>query len=97
MIAHSSWQKRGHRSLNGIVSVTSLDTGRVLDDVIMSKNCLCTILIFYYSETVKVSSVWLKLNGKHIEMAKLECIGHVQTRMGFIQVKKIKNGYKRTY
>lgn len=32
-----SWQKRGHVSLNGIVSVTSVDTGKVLDIHAMSK------------------------------------------------------------
>lgn len=39
-----SWQKRGHQSLNGFVSVTSLDTGKVLDVSIMSKYCqVCTV------------------------------------------------------
>lgn len=36
-----SWQKRGHVSLNGIVSLTSVDTGKVLDIYPMSKHCLC--------------------------------------------------------
>lgn len=36
-----SWQKRGHVSLNGIVSLTSVDTGKVLDIDVMSKYCLC--------------------------------------------------------
>lgn len=36
-----SWQKRGHTSLNGVVTVTSVDTGKVLDVAIMSKDCLC--------------------------------------------------------
>jgi hypothetical protein len=34
-----TWQKRGHTSLNGIVSATSFDTGKVLDLEIMSKYC----------------------------------------------------------
>ena len=34
-----SWQKRGHKSLNGIVSVISVDTGKVLDVQCLSKFC----------------------------------------------------------
>lgn len=41
-----SWQRRGHKSLNGYVSVTSFDTGKVLDVAIMSKYCqVCTIAV----------------------------------------------------
>jgi hypothetical protein len=36
-----SWQKRGHNSLNGIVSATSVSTGKVLDIEIKSKYCKC--------------------------------------------------------
>lgn len=36
-----SWQKRGHTSLNGVVSCTSLSTGKVLDIEVMSKYCRC--------------------------------------------------------
>lgn len=34
-----SWQRRGHTSLNGFVSVISFDTGKVLDVAVMSKYC----------------------------------------------------------
>lgn len=34
-----SWQKRGFSSLNGVVTVTSMETGMVLDVHIMSKYC----------------------------------------------------------
>jgi hypothetical protein len=37
-----SWQKRGHTSLNGIVSATSVSTGKVLDIEILSKYCKCS-------------------------------------------------------
>lgn len=37
-----SWQKRGHTSLNGILSATSLDTGKVVDIEIFSKYCNCS-------------------------------------------------------
>uniref|UniRef100_A0A1B6FLX7 Mutator-like transposase domain-containing protein n=1 Tax=Cuerna arida TaxID=1464854 RepID=A0A1B6FLX7_9HEMI len=36
-----TWQKRGHVSLNGVLSVTSVDTGKVLDVSILSKYCNC--------------------------------------------------------
>ncbi|GFT59315.1 uncharacterized protein TNCV_3892421 [Trichonephila clavipes] len=34
-----SWQNRGHTSLNGVISVTSLETGKVLDFECLSKYC----------------------------------------------------------
>ncbi|GFU31892.1 uncharacterized protein NPIL_694341 [Nephila pilipes] len=34
-----SWQKRGHTSLNGVVSATCLETGKVLDFKCLSKYC----------------------------------------------------------
>lgn len=40
VVVDSSWQKRGHLSLNGILSVTSVDTGKVFDINVMSKFCL---------------------------------------------------------
>lgn len=36
-----SWQRRGHSSLNGVVSITSVETGKVIDISIMSKYCTC--------------------------------------------------------
>ncbi len=36
-----SWQKRGHQSLNGVVTATSGDTAKVIDAVILSKYCRC--------------------------------------------------------
>ena len=34
-----SWQKRGHTSLNGVVTATSVDTGKVIDVECLSKYC----------------------------------------------------------
>lgn len=34
-----TWQKRGHSSLNGVITVTSFDTGKVLDVKCLSKFC----------------------------------------------------------
>lgn len=38
---YRSWQKRGHSSLNGIVSRISADNGKVIDIRILSKYCRC--------------------------------------------------------
>lgn len=34
-----TWQKRGHTSLNGVVTATSFDTGKILDIEVLSKYC----------------------------------------------------------
>ncbi|GFU10874.1 uncharacterized protein NPIL_648651 [Nephila pilipes] len=36
-----SWQKQGFSSKNGVVTVTSVDTGKVIDVEILSKHCIC--------------------------------------------------------
>ncbi|GFW10994.1 uncharacterized protein TNCV_4459691 [Trichonephila clavipes] len=36
-----SWQKRGFSSKNGLVTVTSVDTGKVIDVEVFSKHCIC--------------------------------------------------------
>ncbi|CAN7944544.1 unnamed protein product [Ixodes hexagonus] len=124
-----SWQKRGHTSNNGIVSATSVDSGKVLDVEAMSKRCakcgnkgvssdprhkeVCqgnhqgtnggmevtgALNIFCRSEElygvryVKYlgdgdSKAFLAVKAKKpygdsVEISKLECIGHVQKRMG---------------
>ncbi|GFW80259.1 uncharacterized protein TNCV_65911 [Trichonephila clavipes] len=38
-VIDGTWQRRGHSSLNGCVSVLSIDTGKVLDLEVMSKWC----------------------------------------------------------
>ncbi|GFT63374.1 uncharacterized protein TNCV_3696301 [Trichonephila clavipes] len=42
-----TWQKRGYTSLNGVVTVTSIDTGKVMDVDILSKYCACKNLPFH--------------------------------------------------
>ena len=34
-----TWQKRGHSSLNGVMTVISMDSGKILDIEVMSKTC----------------------------------------------------------
>ncbi|GFW05475.1 uncharacterized protein TNCV_436561 [Trichonephila clavipes] len=42
-----TWQKRGYTSLNGIVTVTSIKTGKEIDVDILSKYCTCKNLPFH--------------------------------------------------
>ncbi|GFW70836.1 uncharacterized protein TNCV_4148841 [Trichonephila clavipes] len=42
-----TWQKRGYTSLNSVVTVTSIDTGKVIDVDILSKYCACKNLPFH--------------------------------------------------
>lgn len=120
-----SWQKRGHVSLNGIVSVTSVDTGKVLDIYAMSKFCLCPEKVNnIHLDTCKANYMGTsggmevdgaktifqrsvprynvryteylgdgdsgafksvfdsKPYGENVNITKLECVGHVQKRMG---------------
>ncbi|GFU48401.1 uncharacterized protein NPIL_658851 [Nephila pilipes] len=37
-----TWQKRGYSSLNGVVTVTSIDAGKVIEEEILSKYCMCS-------------------------------------------------------
>ncbi|GFU57111.1 uncharacterized protein TNCV_1779741 [Trichonephila clavipes] len=36
-----TWQKRGYSPMNGVMTVTSVDTGKVIDTEILSKHCVC--------------------------------------------------------
>ncbi|GBO39726.1 hypothetical protein AVEN_209199-1 [Araneus ventricosus] len=36
-----TWQKRGYTSHNGVVTVTSMDTGKVIDVDVLNKYCAC--------------------------------------------------------
>ena len=45
-----TWQRRGFTSLNGIVTAISVDTGKILDCEIMSRNCKACNLRWYYTK-----------------------------------------------
>lgn len=133
---NGTWQKRGHTSLNGVFTVTSMDTGKVLDAVRMSKYCSC-------SEKLKRTDAHLENCSKNYEgtsggmevvgakqvfqnsirrgvrfvkylddgdssaflsvvksnpygevnITKLECVGHVQKRMGS-RLRTLKKKYR---
>lgn len=121
-----TWHKRGHTSLNGVMALTSVDTGKVIDVEIMSKYCqTCgkstnntphlnckknysgtsggmevtgAVEIFKRSEQTRSVRYVKYLGdgdskgfkkvveeepyGKGVTITKLECVGHVQKRMG---------------
>lgn len=116
-----TWQKRGHTSLNGVISATSFDTGKVVDVAIFSKFCKClnkqnhspnctanykgssggmevdgAVQIFQRSLDKNIrytrylgdgdSKGFSAVEGLGIygdqAITKLECVGHVQKRMG---------------
>ncbi|GFW90966.1 uncharacterized protein TNCV_1758401 [Trichonephila clavipes] len=118
-----TWQKRGHTSLNGVVTAISVDTGKVVDAEILSRKCSChfngnlhsdecsanyfgnsegmevegALRIFNRSEVLhnlrytqylgdedsKAYKVVLESKlYKDVNIEKLECVGHVEKRMG---------------
>lgn len=119
-----SWQKRGHTSLNGVMTLTSVNTGKALDYHVMSKHCICPnklqnnhlavcsanyvgtsggmevagALILFQRSIERYGVRYTEYLGdgdssayKSVAEAKpygdctinkLECIGHVQKRMG---------------
>ncbi|GFV63304.1 uncharacterized protein TNCV_1374011 [Trichonephila clavipes] len=62
-----TWHKRGYSSLNGVVCATSVENGKVIDFEALTKYCSSCKEAKLYGET---------------EVEKLECVGHVQKRMG---------------
>lgn len=119
-----SWQRRGHKSLNAVLTVTSVASGKVIDIEVMSKFCKCkdklqnihndnceanfsgssgamevtgAVNIFQRSQNLYAVR-YLEYLGDGDSKAyaavcdsrpygdedieKIECIGHVQKRMG---------------
>ncbi|GFV37563.1 uncharacterized protein TNCV_4981851 [Trichonephila clavipes] len=91
-----SWQKRGFSSKNGLVTVTSVDADKVIDIEVFSKHCICPNKTKHLQNCKRnfegysgdgdskafTSIVENKVYGDHCSVEKLECIGHVMTRMG---------------
>ncbi|GFW48965.1 uncharacterized protein TNCV_3901631 [Trichonephila clavipes] len=115
-----SWQRRGHMSLNGCVSVISIDTGKILDLEVMTQYCkMCELnvkrehvcsnykgssgnmeavgafRIFerslikrdlqyteYYGDGDSKGFLQVKDIYGENSVTKLECIGHIQKRVG---------------
>lgn len=119
-----TWQKRGHSSMNGVVSASCFDTGKIVDIEVMSRHCLCESKLTenhnddckanYYGSSGGMevfgakkifersvekqtryeyylgdgdSKAFLEVAnskpyGEDFEIKKLECVGHIQKRMG---------------
>ncbi|GFU29958.1 uncharacterized protein TNCV_1687261 [Trichonephila clavipes] len=91
-----SWQKRGFSSKNGLVTVTSVDTGKVIDVEVFSKHCICPNKTKHLQNCKRnfegysgdgdskafTSIVENKVYGDHCSVEKLECIGHVMKKNG---------------
>ncbi|GFW19284.1 uncharacterized protein TNCV_256111 [Trichonephila clavipes] len=118
-----TWQKRGHTSLNGVVTAVSVDTGKVIDAEILSRKCSChfngnlhsdecsanyfgnsggmevegALRIFNHSEVLHnlrytqylgdgdskaYKAVLESKPYKDVNIEKLECVGHIEKRMG---------------
>ncbi|GFW83517.1 uncharacterized protein TNCV_4590181 [Trichonephila clavipes] len=126
-----SWQRRGHMSLNGCVSVISIDTGKILDLEVMTQYCkMCELnvkrehvcsnyngpsenmeavgafRIFerslikrdlqyteYYGDGDSKGFLQVKDIYGENSVTKLECIGHIQKRVGS-HLRKLKKNTK---
>uniref|UniRef100_A0A1B6K2H0 Mutator-like transposase domain-containing protein n=1 Tax=Homalodisca liturata TaxID=320908 RepID=A0A1B6K2H0_9HEMI len=128
-----TWQRRGFSSLNGIVTCTSVDTGKVMDIEVLSKFCNCLdkqqheaicsanyqgssggmesagALAIFHRSVNKYNVRYLEYLGDgdtnsfktiadskpygEVEIQKLECIGHIQKRMGS-RLRKLKRDSK---
>ncbi|GFS77970.1 uncharacterized protein TNCV_2028391 [Trichonephila clavipes] len=85
-----SWQKRVFFSKNGLVTVTSVDTGKVIDVEVFSKHCICPNKTKHLQNCKRnfegysafTSIVENKVYGDHCSVEKLECIGRIMKRMG---------------
>ncbi|GFV97955.1 uncharacterized protein TNCV_5069951 [Trichonephila clavipes] len=126
-----SWQRRGHMSLNGCVSVISIDTGKILHLEVMTQYCkMCELnvkrehvcsnykgssgnmeavgafRIFerslikqdlqyteYYGDGDSKGFLQVKDIYDENSVTKLECIGHIQKRVGS-RLRKLKKNTK---
>ncbi|GFS54097.1 putative LOC100569746 [Trichonephila clavipes] len=80
-----SWQKRGFSLKNGF-TVTSVDTGKVIDVEVFFKTLYLSeqnsSIFKIVREILKATAN--KVYGDHCSVEKLECIGHVMKRMGHV-------------
>ncbi|GFX87126.1 uncharacterized protein TNCV_2151791 [Trichonephila clavipes] len=89
-----TWHKRGYSSLNGVVCATSVENGKIISTLKLSQNI---VLHVRRSETSRKacytqylgdgdSKGFLTIKEAKVygdtEVEKLECVGHVQKRMG---------------
>ncbi|GFX92893.1 uncharacterized protein TNCV_4015021 [Trichonephila clavipes] len=88
-----TWHKRGYSSLNGVVCATSVENGNVIDlklsqNIVLhvrrsetSRKACYTQYLGYEDSKGFLAIKEAKVYGD-TEVEKLECVGHVQKRMG---------------
>lgn len=83
-----SWQKTGHVSLNGIVSLTSADTAKVLNIYITSKYCQCP------NKPVYIDSSLANYSGTSGEMEVHDAVELFVPRYNFRHLEYLGDGNK---
>lgn len=136
VICDGSWQRRGHVSLNGVVSVIAANTGKVIDVRILTKYCRCKGRLQNEHSTNCIANYSGSSGGMEVKgvvdmfksslpqygvryvtylgdgdsasypavvaakpygptpVEKLECVGHVQKRMG-TRLRTLKKKYDK--
>ncbi|KAJ8872419.1 hypothetical protein PR048_026023 [Dryococelus australis] len=108
------WKKRGHASKNSVATVTSEDSGKGLDSEVLSKHCFkCNYpkeehncddnyegTKFLGDGDSTAHKRVVEENPYKKEIKKIECVGHVQKRIGTNQAEKLKqslSGEKKNF
>ncbi|GFW90265.1 uncharacterized protein TNCV_2121321 [Trichonephila clavipes] len=98
-----TWQRRGYSSLNGCVSVISIDSGKVVIWCYGTPGCLSYFRTICRNEKITACKFFgdgdskgyasvKDIYGKNT-VAKYECIGHIQKRVG-TKLRKLKSKRK---
>ncbi|KAJ8891059.1 hypothetical protein PR048_010568 [Dryococelus australis] len=94
------WQKRGHASKNSVATLTSIDTGtsgRMEADAAVKIFRLCVRYVQFLGDgdSKAYRSVAESKPYQDVEIKKVECVGHVQKRMG-TRLRKFKQTLRAT-
>ncbi|GBL74184.1 hypothetical protein AVEN_231064-1 [Araneus ventricosus] len=101
-----TWQKRGNTSINGVITATSLDTGysggmesegamRMFQRSVSTRNVRYENYLGDGDSKVFLKISESKVYGEELVVEKLQCIGHVQQRMG-TRLRNLRNKLKST-
>ncbi|GBM54170.1 hypothetical protein AVEN_64518-1 [Araneus ventricosus] len=101
-----TWQKRGRTSINGVITATSLDTGysggmesesaiRMFQRSVSTRNVRYTKYLGDGDPKGFLKISESKVYEDELVVEKLECIGHVQKRMG-TRLRNLRNKLKST-
>ena len=87
-----TWRKRGYASLNGVVTVVSIDTGKAIDYAMLTKKCpQCTVWEHRrgteaFGEFMATQNVNCDINhvgsaGAMVSKGVVECLCHLLTNI----------------